>query len=74
MDINNFPDILVDKEYLIDNFFPSFKMKTLEKYLTAIRKTPEFEDILTRSSTRKTLINPKGFFLYLKYRESKMYQ
>ncbi|GAB2021733.1 hypothetical protein RyT2_08070 [Pseudolactococcus yaeyamensis] len=73
MAINNFPDILVDKKTLIEQYFPSFKKKTLEKYLTEIRKTEQFKHITISPSSRLTLINPKGFFEYLKYRESQKF-
>ena len=65
MDINNFPDILVSKKQLIDNYFPVFKMKTLEKYMTAIKKDDDFKCIITYGSSRMPMINVKGFFLYL---------
>ena len=74
MDINNFPDILVSKQQLIDNYFPVFKMKTLEKYMTAIKKDDDFKCIITYGSPRFPMINVKGFFLYLQYRQSKMYK
>lgn len=73
MDINNFPDILVDKQTLIEQYFPSFKKKTLEKYLTEIRKNEQFQQITISPSSRLTLINPRGFFDYLKYRETQKF-
>ena len=74
MDINNFPDILVSKKQLIDNYFPVFKMKTLEKYMTAIKKDDDFKCIITYGSSRMPMINVKGFFLYLQNRQNKMYK
>ncbi|GFH40793.1 excisionase [Pseudolactococcus insecticola] len=74
MDINNFPDILVDKKYLIEHYLPSLKIKTLEKYMTEIRKNNEFKNILVSPSSRMTLINVKGFFGYLKYRETEKFK
>ena len=74
MDINNFPDLNVSKQQLIDNYFPVFKMKTLEKYMTAIKKDENFKSIITYGSPRLPMINVKGFFLYLQNRESKMYK
>ncbi|MBP6984874.1 MULTISPECIES: excisionase [Streptococcaceae] len=74
MDINNFPDLNVSKQQLIDNYFPVFKMKTLEKYMTAIKKDDDFKCIITYGSPRFPMINVKGFFLYLQYRQSKMYK
>jgi hypothetical protein len=72
--VNNYPDILVDKRYLIDNYFPSLKMKTLEKYLAEIRKNEEFKSMIIRPSSRMTLINVQGFFNYLKYCESQKFK
>ncbi|MFR4176667.1 MAG: excisionase [Lactococcus raffinolactis] len=74
MEINNFPDKNVSKQQLIDDYFPVFKMKTLEKYMTAIKKDENFKSIITYGSPRLPMINVKGFFLYLQNRESKMYK
>lgn len=74
MKINDFPDKNVSKQQLISDYFPVFKMKTLEKYMTAIKKDENFKEIITYGSPRLPMINVKGFFLYLQNRESKMYK
>lgn len=72
--VNDFPDILVGKEELISNYFPTFTKKTLEKYMTEIGKNKEFKGILLRPSTKMTLINVKGFYEYLRWCEANRFK
>ena len=43
MDINNFPDKNVSKKQLVTEYFPVFKLRTLDNYLTAIRKNDDLK-------------------------------
>lgn len=74
MDIGNFPDKFVSKEDLIKEYFPSFHPKTLSNYLTVIRKDEKWRQILLSPSSRLTLINVKGFFAYLRWREERKFR
>ena len=49
-------------------------MKTLEKYMTAIKKDDDFKCIITYGSSRMPMINVKGFFLYLQNRQNKLHK
>ncbi|NCB81770.1 MAG: excisionase [Bacilli bacterium] len=74
MDINNFPDKNVSKKQLVTEYFPVFKLRTLDNYLTAIRKNDDFKNILISPTPRTTMINVRGFYLYLKYKESQKFK
>ncbi|MEX2803873.1 excisionase [Streptococcus sp. H31] len=73
-DINNFPDKMVNKTELIENYFPYFKIATLNKYLLLVSKNEKFKNILLRPSTRMTMINVKGFYLYLRWCEENKFK
>ena len=74
MDINNFPDKLFTKKQLLEKFFPAIHKSTLERYMRDINKNDDFKEIISRPTSQMTLINAKGFFLYLKYKESQLHK
>ena len=67
--VNNFPDMMVNKQELIEKYFPYFKMGTLNKYILSIASDENFKHIILRPSTRMTMINVRGFYLYLRWCE-----
>lgn len=74
MDINNFPDKLFTKRQLLEKYFPAIHVKTLERYMRDIDKNDDFKDIISRPTTQMTMINAKGFFLYLKFKENQLHK
>lgn len=71
--INDYPDCMVSKVELIEKYFPYFKPKTLNKYLAEITENAEFEAVILRPSTRMTMINVRGFYQFLRWKESKRF-
>ena len=74
MDINNFPDKLFTKKQLLSGYFPAIHIKTLERYMRDINENDDFKEIISRPTTQMTMINAKGFYLYLKYKESRLHK
>lgn len=50
--------------------FEGLKKKTLESYLTDMRKIPEFRDYVINPSQKVVWINFEGFLNYLHYRQN----
>lgn len=59
--INDFPDVMVNKQELIEKYFPYFKVGTLNKYILNIADNEQFKHVILRPSTRMTMINVRGF-------------
>lgn len=71
--INDYPDVMVGKQELVEKYFPYFKEGTLNKYLRLITENPKFSNVVLRPSTRMTMINVKGFYEFLRWRESQRF-
>ncbi len=72
--INNFPDVMVNKQELIEKYFPYFKVGTLNKYILNIADNEQFKHVILRPSTRMTMINVRGFYLYLRWCEERRFK
>ncbi len=62
-----------NKEALLKRF-EGLKVKTLNSYLTEMRKLPEFQNYVINPSQKIVWINLKGFLLFLRYCQEHRYK
>ena len=62
-----------NKEALLKRF-EGLKVKTLNSYLTEMRKLPEFQHYVINPTQKIVMINFEGFLLFLRYRQEHRYK
>ncbi|MFU2195074.1 hypothetical protein [Streptococcus pneumoniae] len=70
---NNFPDKFVSKQQLVDNYFPVISIQTVQRRIKETYSIKQFRDI-SIGTGGKMMINVRGFFCYLKYKEKQKYR
>ena len=70
---NNYPDKFVSKEQLKKEWFSAISIKTIERRLKEAKTIRKFRDI-SIGTGGKVMINVRGFYLFLLYKEKNKYK
>lgn len=70
---NNYPDRFVSKEQLKEEWFSAISIKTIERRLKEAKTIRKFRDI-SIGTGGKVMINVRGFYLFLLYKEQNKYK
>lgn len=70
---NRFPDCMVSKKQLKEQWFPAISIKTIERRLEESKKVAKFKDISVGTGG-KAMINVRGFYLFLLYKEKNKFK
>ncbi|EGP67271.1 hypothetical protein HMPREF9182_0559 [Streptococcus sp. oral taxon 056 str. F0418] len=70
---NNYPDKFVSKEQLKEEWFSAISIKTIERRLKEAKTIRKFRDI-SIGTGGKVMINVRGFYLFLLYKEKNKYK
>lgn len=70
---NNYPDRFVSKEQLKEEWFSAISIKTIERRLKEAKTIRKFRDI-SIGTGGKVMINVRGFYLFLLYKEKNKYK
>lgn len=73
MTYNNYPDCLVSKKQLQEIWFPAISIKTIERRVKEAKAIRKFKNI-SIGTGGKMMINVRGFYLFLLYKEQNKYK
>ena len=70
---NNYPDKFVSKKQLKEGWFSAISIKTIERRLEESRAIRKFRNI-SIGTGGKVMINVRGFYLFLLYKEKNKFK
>ena len=70
---NNYPDKFVSKKQLKEGWFSAISIKTIERRLEESRANRKFHHI-SIGTGGKVMINVRGFYLFLLYKEKNKFK
>lgn len=70
---NQFPDKFVSKQQLVDDFFPAISIQTVQRRVKETYLIQKFKDI-SIGTGGKMMINVRGFYEFLRYKEKNKFK